>query len=702
MKQKDKKDLPGKTVADSVELMMVENLKRMEVFEAKFDPMTGEGAPPQPRFEFSIEDVHWFLPESMRDIKMIRELMRLGSVARFCKEYKIKGKEDYIRRRLIEERIKHDFCFWAISFATIKSKKGGMNVKFRLNYPQRKTLTALEQMRLANKPIRMIILKARQWGGSTLVQLYMAWIQLVLRENWFSAIVAHQTSSALNIRSMYKRMVGNYPPSLLGLDGKEPLSLTPFGGSRVDVAVSQGKKQARSTVISVGSMQSPESIRGVDISMAHFSEVGLWRQTEGKSPEDVIQAISSAILYEPLTVDVMESTAKGENNLFHHEWLDAKSGDSVRYPMFVAWYEIELYRKKFKDADEIEAFARKLLQFRNAEHSRTVREEPGAYLWRLWEMGATLEAINWYIERRRTYRSHETMASEFPSDDIEAFAHSGQAIFDKYKVEKLRATCRSPKWLGEVHGKELMGEKCLEGLQFRNDTQGQLKVWEMPDKKFKTKDRYIVSVDVGGRSDKADYSVILVLDRWWRTEGEGDVVVAEWHGHIRHDLLAWKMIQIAKFYCDALLVVESNTFETRDNATEGTHTMFILDQIGGVYRNMYTREASPENIRMGRGRKWGFQTNVHTKALIIDNLISIIDDGLYTEREEAALQEYNTYERDDKGGMNASEGYHDDRLMARAIGLYVSQNMQMPRRYEPNSNRLYRKHNKRRNNESNF
>lgn len=693
--------LKPKDVDELAEQMLAENLERMAVFEAPFDPITGEGAPPLPRFEFSIEDVHWFLPESMREIKMIQELMRLGSVARFCKEYRIKGKEGYVRRKLIEERIKHDFCFWAISFATIKSKEGGMNIKFRLNYPQRKTLTQLEKMRLEGKPIRMIILKARQWGGSTLVQLYMAWIQLVLRENWYSAIVAHQTSSALNIRSMYKRMVGNYPPSLLGLDSKEPLTLTPYGGSRVDVTISQGKKQARSTVISVGSMQSPESVRGVDISMAHFSEVGLWRQTEGKSPEDVIQAISSAILDEPLTVDVMESTAKGENNLFHHEWLDAKSGISARYPMFVAWFEIEMYRKKFTDPDEMLEFVKKIIRSRTVEHSKNVREEPGAYIWKLWELGATLEAIQWYIERRKTYRSHDTMASEFPSDDIEAFAHSGQAIFDKYKVEKLRATCRSPKWLGEIHGKELMGEKCLEGLQFRNDNQGQLKVWEMPDKKFRHKDRYLVAVDVGGRSDKADYSVILVLDRWWRTEGEGDVVVAEWHGHIRHDLLAWKMIQIAKFYCDALLVVESNTFETRDNATEGEHTMFILDQIGGVYRNMYTREASPENIRMGRGRKWGFQTNVHTKALIIDNLISIIDDALYTEREEAALQEYNTYERDDKGGMNASEGYHDDRLMARAIGLYISQNMSMPRRVDDVSNK-YKYKRKRKGNVSNF
>ena len=677
--------------------MLAENERRVAVFKEPFDPITGEGAPLD-RFHFKIKELDWWLPERLQRVRLVVEIHKLGSIAKFLKRNNLENNEENrqkVMRQLIQIRIKEDFCFWAASFVTIKRKqdKGtaelGNEMKFVLNKPQRKTLEVIENMRLNEKPIRMIILKARQWGGSTLVQMYMAWIQLVHREGLYSAIVAHQSNSAMNIRSMYSRMLKKYPPSLLGLQTTPNLQLTPYGGSRTDVTIAQGKTQVRDTVISIGSMQSPESVRGADIALAHFSEVGLWQETEGKTPEDVIQAISSSILEVPLTMDVMESTAKGENNHFHHEWLDAKEGRSKRVPVFVPWYEIELYSMPFKDDEERRAFAELLYRNREKINARSVREESGTYLYGLWLRGASLEAIKWYIEKRRTYRSHDAMASEFPSDDKEAFAHSGMNVFDRDKVELLAQTCCPPKWIGEIAGQEPSGANALKNVRFVEDKMGSLKVWEKPDRSFRAKDRYVVATDVGGRSERADYSVILVLDRWWRTEGEGDVVVAEWHGHTRHDRLAWKMAQIAAYYNNALLVVESNTFESRDMDTEGEHSAFILEQIGRTYKNMYARMSTPDKIKKARRKMWGFQTNVHTKALIIDNLITMIDDRLYTEREIEALNEYKVYQRTEKGTLEAAEGFHDDRLMARAIGLYVSQTMPLPKVIDKDTYKSY-------------
>lgn len=678
-------------VKHELKIFLEENVKRLDIFKEEFDPISGKGAPLE-RFHFKIDELEWWLPMRLMEVPLIAELMRHGSIKTFLKAHKIKGDKkeltQRVMRQLLEVRIKEDFCFWAASFVWIKRKQDiqsadlGSDMLFVLNRPQRKTLEKLETMRLGNLPIRMIILKARQWGGSTLIQMYMAWFQLVLGEGLYSAIVAHQSSSAMNIRSMYSKMLKKYPPSLLGLSPANALQLTPYGGSRTDVTVSQNKQQVRDVVISIGSMQSPESVRGSDINLAHFSEVGLWKQTEGRTPEDLIQAVSSAILERPMTIDVMESTAKGENNLFHHEWLDAKEGRSKRVPVFVPWFEIELYTKPFADDEEKVNFAKWIIQNKGTTSPKSVREESGVYIYGLWKKGASLEAINWYVDKRRTYRSHDAMASEYPSDDIEAFAHSGQNVFDRDKVELLRQDCRAPEAVGEVFGKEPSGRAALADLHFVEDKHGNLKVWDMPDKSIRAKDRYVVATDVGGRSERADYSVILVLDRWWRTVGEGDVVVAEWHGHLRHDRLAWKMTQIAAFYNNALLVVESNTFETRDNDTEGEHSSYILDVIGNTYRNMYTRMSAPDKIKKTRRKMWGFQTNVHTKALVIDNLIMMIDDHLYIEREEQALHEYNVYQRTEKGTMEAAEGHHDDRLMARAIGLYISQKMPIPKLIE--------------------
>ena len=43
--------------------------------------------------------------------------------------------------------------------------------------------------------------------------------------------------------------------------------------------------------------------------MAHLTEVGLWKETKGKKPEDLVQSIFGSINDGPYTVKVLESTA---------------------------------------------------------------------------------------------------------------------------------------------------------------------------------------------------------------------------------------------------------------------------------------------------------------------------------------------------------------------------------------------------------
>ena len=74
------------------------------------------------------------------------------------KEYDpLKGGDD-------PRRIYRDFPYWAAKYAYIKRKGGGDDILFTLNRPQRRLVATLEEMRTARKPIRLIVLKARQWG----------------------------------------------------------------------------------------------------------------------------------------------------------------------------------------------------------------------------------------------------------------------------------------------------------------------------------------------------------------------------------------------------------------------------------------------------------------------------------------------------------------------------------------------------------
>ena len=214
----------------------------------------------------------------------------------------------------------------------------------------------------------------------------------------------------------------------------------------------------------------------------------------------------------------------------------------------------------------------------------------------------------------------------------------------------------------------------------KTDT-GQLNMWhdvERDSEEEQVTDRYLVVVDVcKGHTKNADYADIIVLDRLNMMDGEPPVICAEWHGHIDMDKLAWKATQIAAYYNNALLVIESNTLET--NNTKGD-AEYILTLVRDVYENLYARKQSAEDIKEGRPRKYGYHTNTSTKPVLINNLKLVVREHLYIEREEDTLNEYLTYVKTEDGKYETLSGYHDDRLMTRAIAMQVSMNeMELPK-----------------------
>lgn len=670
------KTTDAEVTAEAIKSLLAENNRRLKAIHATFNPYTGEGAVGERRLvhieDFPIPD-QW-LPVEMLDVPLIKQIVKAGSIKKFITDYLKVEYSNSERLKVIDAfvrvRNKEDFCFWAATYVYIKNKGGGDDVLFILTRPQRRFVARLEKRRRANKPIRLILLKARQWGGSTTSQLYMAWLQLVHKTGLNSLIIAHQNKASDEIKDMFDRMIREYPIELLyeigdRYDKNEP-KLVGVGKSGAIHRVPQ-----RNCKIKLGTMESPDSCRGGDYNLVHCSEVGIWKKTDGKSPEDVVRSACSGILLQPYTMIVYESTANGTGNFFQREYDAAKRGLSQFEAMFISWFDIDLYSAPIED---VEAFAYNLWVNRNNDNVNSTREESGKYLWWLWEKGATLEAINWYIQERSKYNDHGQMASEYPSDDVEAFVHSGARVFDKYQVEALRASCKPPKYIGDIYGDGHDGREALQNLRFTEDRQGLLWVWALPeiDKEVKISNRYLVVVDIGGRWKGADWSVIVVYDRLFMIEGGKPAVVAQWYGHIDMDLLAWKAAQIAAFYDDALLVIESNTAESRDKErnVDGDQSSYLLNQIKEAYDNLYARKQSEEDIINKAPRKYGFHTNTATKPMIISTLVKVIREGLYVERDERCLDEYLTYEKVGSK-FGAISGKHDDLLMTRAIGLHI-------------------------------
>ena len=692
------------TIDTEIAALLAENDRRNEIMFAKFDPVTGEGSIGK-RVRVSIADfaipVQW-LPVEMMDIPLVKKLVKAGSIDKFLSSvmHVEPNDDDFIKvsRTLIRLRYKHDFPFWTATLVYIHNKDAGKDVLFRLWYPQRILVSRFEAKRKAGEPIRLILLKARQWGGSTTTQLYMAWLQFFHKKGLNSLIIAHQGTASDEIKDMFDLMIKKHPVEFLHRLGEvysenEP-KLVGVGKSGSTHRVPQ-----RECKIKVGTAERPNGCRGGAYSLVHLSEVGLWQKTEGKSPEDIVRSACSGILAKPYTMIVMESTANGTGNFFHREYSAAADPKvkSQYEALFIAWFQIEHYSLPFNSAEELRDFAKQLWENRNNAYTPSNREESGRYLWSLWERGASLEAIHWYIYERAGKNDFAVMAAEFPSDDVEAFVHSGTMVFDKYLVKQFEPFCREPKFVGEVYADADEGEEALSNLRFREDRQGLLSIWAMPEKfdDYEVTDRYLTVVDVGGRSNKADWSVIVAFDRLSMIDGsEPPSVVTQWYGHCDIDRLAWRAAQIAAYYNNSLLVIESNTLETHDKERQvegGDQSQYILNQISDIYPNLYARKQSEDEIREGAPRKYGFHTNVATKPMIISTLVKVIRERLYIERDKRCLDEYDTYERKPNGAYGAIVGKHDDLLMTRAIGLHICyREMEMPE-FVPITNRTLRK-----------
>ena len=641
------------------------NKARCEDYFRSYDPIVGDKqAEVVPRFELIFDDTKFYLPISMQDDPFIKLVIKnkgeLPSIAQDLELPSTRQIYKEIREMFYQARMDHDFEFYAALCLTIQDKQTKRAIPFIMNKGQRILIHEFERQRLAGVPIRVIIVKARQWGGSTATEMYMLWLQVRLYLNWHSAIIAKVKSQSANIRGMYTRALKNLP------DFHPSLHLKAWEGQQ-----SVRILQERGCKIGIYSAEAPDAIRSDDLSMVHMSEVGLWKATKEIKPDDLAQSVYACIPEEPGTLICLESTAKGVGGFFHENYLVALDNarndlDGLR-PVFVSWFHIKLYTRPVPDYNKL-------------------IESMTPYNWWQWEQGATLEGIYWYNNYKRSKKySDFQMKSEYPTTDMEAFQSASGKYFTEEMLSRLRSGVREPVFIGDIRGDSLIGEKSLQGLQLIEDSAllDNLKIWIRPNDyidptKEKVINRFVVTVDIGGTHYKSDNSVISVFDRLGLMDEYGAVErAALWFGHIDHDMLAWKAVQVATLYHNALLVIESNTIDSRDKKTDeyvysGDHTYTVLDKIEEAgYSNLYYRRAPADTAGSPPTRKVGWHMNVKTKYLAYDTYFQKVRECEYIEHSFDAYTEAE-YLETVKGKIEAMKGKRDDIQDTTATGVHIS------------------------------
>lgn len=645
--------------------VIAENVRRKRTYYREYDQTIGDSeSEVLKRRPLTIDGVQYYVPEEMWKCDFVRKYRAskqdVAQLLMDCGIPDTAENELEVIDELFKLRLKYDFEFYAKLCIRIQDKETKAMIPLVLNRGQRILLKQYEEDRLAGRPCRVVLVKSRQWGGSTLTAAYMFWMMRMHYKNWHTTIVALDQTQATNIRTMIKNIIKHLP------EFHEPTSFKRHEGRETIRTI-----QETGALVQIGSAEKPDALRSFDYAMLHLSEVGLWKSTKTKSGEDLAQSVESTVPNTPGTLVVYESTAKGVGNFFHSQYLAAKENKEKGYvgyqPVFVTWFDDKRNLSK-------------ILHFDRFVKSMT------PYQWWQWRQGATLEGIKWYAETQRAKNWNDfQMKSEYPTTADEAFQTTGGTYFSNEMLEAIKANVRKPVFVGEIKADGLTGENALENISLYPNSaiRDSLKIWIHPtdfaDSTKTYKNRFVVVVDVGGRSESSDRSVISVFDRLSLTYECGAIErAALWYGHIDPDLLAYKAAQVATYYDNALLVIESNTYDTRYKkkdkkyVAEGDHSYTVLDTLGELYDNIYVRRSTPDSTRDRQLKKIGWHMNKQTKYQAYDSYSISIRKGQYVEYSQDAYNEATQLTVNTDGQIEAMLGCHDDIQDTTAVGNYIA------------------------------
>jgi len=463
----------------------------------------------------------------------------------------------------------------------------------------------------SNEPFRVIILKARQLGISTMTEAIITGLTMTHYDK-HALIVGHTPESTQKIFSMAKLYHDTLPAVLQPMVKYSNSKTLTFENPSHDPKEIQSNPGLRSS-IKVALAGSAGIGRGSTYNYMHLSELAFWDEHEGLTIEDQLTGLLQTLPINGRSVLVIESTANGFN-YFKKLWDRSVAGESGFIPLFIPWYEMKEYRRPYRaeqlTPEEIEVRHRFNLDF---------------------------EQIMWrrYAIETLCGGSVEQFHQEYPSYPEEAFLTTGNPVFNTDLVYARLQKVVSPKRIGN-----------FDGLKFIEDAGGAIKIWEDPVPGR----AYAIGADTAG--DGSDYFRAYVMDKSLHQ-------VASLTMRSDEGFFEKQLYQLGMYYNEAMIGVEVNF---------SSYTTMKLQEDG--YRNQYVREVEDTFLNK-TVKRFGFRTTSVTRPIIISMLVDYLKDYSNMIEDADVLKEMLTFIRNEKGRPEAAPGEHDDCVMAYAITVYI-------------------------------
>ena len=506
-------------------------------------------------------------------------------------------------------------------FIKIRDKAGKI-IDLKLNQGQQKLYDAIKKQHSEGKPIRIIVLKARQIGFSTLTESII-FKNTATKFNVNAGIITHKEEATTNLFNMSKRMYDNLPreikPSLKRSNAKELIFDNDSGTglkSKIKCMTAGSSGVGRSDTFNY----------------LHISELAFWGNNAKETTVGLFQAVPNL----PDTMIVIESTANGYE-YFKELWDMAVRGESDFIPVFVGWNELEEYKIPYTGF-ELNEYEKKIQKTYNL----------------------SLEQLSWrrWCIKNNCGGDEEQFKQEYPISPHEAFISSGTCIFDKELVINRISELPKPLKIGyfsyTYDDTKPQGKK-ISNIKWINDKNGYIEIYEVPNIY-----KYCIGGDTAGEG--SDYFTGHVLN------AKTGKQVARLRHQTDEDLYVVQMYCLGYYYGyltrqkrlePALIGIESN-FSSYPNKE--------LARLG--YPNLFIREREDKFTGV-KEKSYGFRTTSVTRPVIIAELVKIVRETIELINDKLTLEEMLTFVKNERGRAEAQEGSHDDLVMGLAIAYYI-------------------------------
>lgn len=368
-------------------------------------------------------------------------------------------------------------------------------------WAQRELCTAIEERYNQSKPVRIIVLKARQLGISTATEgILFNWSFLHPGTN--GLVIAHENTASAGLFEKTKFYWDTWPFRS---------AYTLKYATRRELSWLETRSH-----IKVATAKNVSSGRGSTLHAVHASECAFY-----PDPETLMVGLNQTIPNQHGTIVVLESTANGVGNWFHKSWLAAEEGDSEYIPLFFPWWRHYEYAipTTLNIKSELDPEERQLLR-----------------------TGASFENLSWrrWAIPNIANGDLDLFMQEYPATPSEAFITSGNPAFSHAKLKD----CYTPERGHRGFLQDLQNGK----VKFVKDRAGSLTLFRLPKNETRT-DRYFVGGDPSFTIE-GDPGCMQIINRLTYEQ------VAVWHGQCDPLTFADEMIRVGKYFNNAMLCPE--------------------------------------------------------------------------------------------------------------------------------------------------